>query len=190
MKNYCFYIIVFNALLLVSCINKKNTDKEFKVQTIKQFKIQAPKHIEFYNQYLSDSLHVKITLDTIKQQRIYTTINVSCASCLQKFAKWDRFHTELGELNNNVAIIPVCYSEDRFESLKYLFENNKLARIKIPLALDVDNSFVKQNLSLWKQHGDFTVLTDSKNNVLLVGDPIGNEKDKNDFIQAIRNKKI
>jgi hypothetical protein len=183
MKKYCFYVITLNVFLLVSCVNKENSPD-------KGFVIKVPKHIELYNQHLSDSLHQNITLDTSKQQKIYTTINVSCATCLQKFEKWDRFHSELGELNNNLVIIPMCYSEDKFESLKFLFENNKLPPIKIPLALDVDNSFVRQNLSLWKKHGDFTVLTDSKNNVLLVGDPIGNEKDKNKFIQAIRNKKI
>lgn len=183
MKKYCFYVITLNVLLLVSCVNKKKSPDN-------GFIIQVPKHIELYNQYLSDSLHQNITLDTSKQQKIYTTINVSCATCLKKFEKWDRFHSELGDLNNNLVIIPVCYSEDRFETLKFLFESRKLPPIKIPLALDVDNSFVKQNLSLWKKHGDFTVLTDSKNNVLLIGDPIGNEKDKKEFIQAIRNKKI
>lgn len=179
MKNYCFYIIAVNALFLMSCIDKKNTDIDFK--------IQAPKNIDFYNQYLSDSLHANITLDTVKQLKLYTTINVSCATCLQKFEKWDRFYAGLGELNKKVAIIPVCYSADKFESLKYLFESKKLPAIKIPLVLDVDNSFVRQNLSLWKKHGDFTVLTDSENNVILIGEPIENEKDKNDFIQAIRN---
>lgn len=187
MKNYYFYIIAVNALLLTSCTNKENTDKELKVQVSEHFRIQPPKQIELYNQYLSDSLHQNVTLDTNKRHKIYTTIDVSCATCLEKIKKWDRFYSELGELNNKIAIIPVCVSKDRFESLKFLFETNKLPQIKIPLALDVDNTFVKQNLSLWKKYGDFTVLTDSKNNVILIGDPIGNEKDKDDFIAAMRN---
>lgn len=182
MKNCCLYIMVFNALLFVSCANKNNPYEDLK--------ITSPKQIELYNPYLSDSLHSKITLDTLKQIKLYTTINVSCVTCILKLEKWDRFHSDLGLHNNNVAIIPICYSGDGFESFKYFFENDKMLPIKIPLVLDVDNSFVKQNKSLLDKYGDFTALTDSKNNVILIGNPIENEKDKNDFIQAIRTKKI
>jgi hypothetical protein len=59
--------------------------------------------------------------------------------------------------------------------------------VQIPLVLDIDNTFRKENALLIDQHGETTVLTDAHNRILLTGNPIESKEDKEKFFQKIHD---
>jgi hypothetical protein len=170
---YC--CLLLNALLLWSCSHQKKGDGE-------GVKIVMPTNIEVYNPFIAD-IHDQYARDEHKQFKIYTLINVSCATCLLKLEKWDRFQSQNPGFSK-VAIIPVCYSEDHFEQLKFVFENQKISPIRLPLVLD--DSFAIRNKALVNPE-NFTALADAEDHVLLTGRLLGKDNDRKKFLQVIRD---
>jgi hypothetical protein len=172
---YCFLLL--NIVWLTSCTSHKKENSPV-------VKVVMPAHTEIYNPYITNTNN-RSAGDGHSQFKIYTYINVSCSSCLEKLAKWDLFQSQNPDFSK-VAIIPVCHSRDNFELLKFLFESHKLPNIHLPLFLDIKDSFVNQNLTLART-GDFTALTDGEDRVLLTGDPLENKDVKDQFLQAIHS---
>lgn len=164
-------MLLLLVALLVACnaatVNKKQT-------------ILMPGHVEVYNPLAGENL--KNPASGNSKLKIYTLIDVSCSTCILKLEKWTQFQSEAG----NVAVIPVCHSGDNFEMLKYLFENNRVGKVRLPLVLDLDNQFKKQNPELISKYGELTALTDNSNHVLLTGNPIDDKSDKEKFMKLIR----
>ncbi len=174
-------ILFFCIASLSGCTNPKPKD------TGNELRIIVPGHLEAYNPFLTDTIKSQLVLDDhTKRFKIYSLINVSCSSCLLKLEKWNDLYTKL--INpKNVSIVLMCYSKDNFELLKFLFENHKIPKIELPLMLDYEDNFRKQNQSLTNKLGDFTVLTDDNNRVLLTGNPIENKNEMNEFVRAMQN---
>lgn len=171
----CFLLLTI--WLLPSCAhNKKANDAAVR--------IVMPAQTEVYNPYITDTSKSSLKTNN-SQYKIYTFINVSCSSCLEKLVRWDKIQSQDPEFGK-VALIPVCYSRDNFELLKYLFESHKFPNIHFPLVLDLRDSFATKNSSLTRT-GDFTALTDAHDRVLLTGNPVENNKDKDQFLSVIRN---
>ncbi len=170
---YCIFVLYI--LLFFSCLDHNTKDRI-------ALKVIIPQHVEIYNPFIADTIIQN--LNNYKQRKIYTLINVSCATCLFKLQKWDSLQLE----HPNIAIIPVCHSRDNFEQLKFLFENNKIARIHIPLLLDLEDSFAIKNNSLMKSN-NLTVLTDGGDRVLLNGDPLESEIDRKKFFGLLKLSK-
>jgi hypothetical protein len=171
---YCFLLI--NIMWLPSC-------KEHKKNYAEGVKIVMPTHTQIYRPFETDTSRRFLT--DYSQFKIYTLINTSCATCLGKLKGWDKFKAENPDLSK-VPIIPVCYSRDSFELLKYLFESNKIPSMHLPLVLDLKDSFIRLNRTLIRT-GDFTALTDSEDRILVPGNPLENNNVKTRFLQAVRN---
>lgn len=169
-------LLLFSLVIAASCKDQK---AEAKAATTK---ISMPANVEVYNPYAGKDLANPLQRNT--PLKLYTLIDVSCSTCLLRLEKWDAFEAELNAVKP-VSVIPVCYSKDGFEMIKYLFESEKIPKIKLPLVLDLDNSFRQQNASLVNQLGEMTALTDRDNNVLLTGNPIEIKDDKDKFLKAI-----
>lgn len=178
MKTYSAFLVVY-ALLCASC-----SQHEPKAATTGE-KISMPDHVEVYNPYMGKEL--KDPLKSNASLKIYTLIDVSCSPCFLKLEKWDKLQVQMKAIKP-VAIIPVCYSKDNFETIRYLFESNKLPQNQLPLVFDLDNKFRLQNPKLVNQLGQLTALTDENNNVLLTGDPLENQDDKDKFMKMIAAK--
>lgn len=101
--------------------------------------------------------------------RLYTSINVSCASCIEKVKIWDSIYRNLGP-SPQLALIPIAQTEDNFEVFKYLFENGTIKDVTIPFFMDENNEFRKGNRLLIGNQFDFLLLTDSTNKVLAFED--------------------
>ncbi len=146
-----------------------------------------PKNIEIYEPLkVNESSGANAPANKLK---IYTVIDVSCATCLLKFEKWEAFKNEMS-ISNNVKIIPVCISTDKFEMLKFLFENKKLPNISFALMLDIDRRFLEDNKKLIDGNNDLTVLVNTDNEVLLSGNPNENEMLKSDYIKIISKNEL
>lgn len=167
------FLIIF---LVLSCTGSHET-------SVEKF-IYLPESIEYYHQTL-DSNSISPSSDKLK---IYTLIDVSCSTCLTKFEKLDSFRKDIKTFDKIVEIIPICHSGDySFEMFKYLNENDRIHKTDLLMILDLNNSFLRQNKDLISPTGTFTALTNQSNKVLLLGDPINNEKDKQLFVKELLN---
>lgn len=172
-------LLLFCVLLCASC--KEHKEKN----TAAREKISMPDHVEIYNPYMGKDIS-----DPLKSNaalKIYTLIDVSCSPCFLKLQKWDKLQDEIKAIGP-VAIIPVCYSKDNFEMIRFLFESEKIPQNHLPLVFDLDNKFRKQNATLVNPLGELTALTDENNNVLLTGNPLDDKDDKDKFFKMIAAK--
>ncbi len=109
---------------------------------------------------------------------------MSCATCLKQLDYWQKFVYNKA-VQNSISVFPICFSNDRFEGFKYLFESGELKHISIPLVLDYKNHFVEKNKVLLTK-GVTTFLVDSNNFILYKGDPILNKSDEKTIIKLIQ----
>lgn len=170
------YTVLASMVMLYACKNenKKHEDK----------KLIFPSNMHIYTPFANvDESWININKSTYK---IYTLIDASCSSCFSKFKQWNDFQLQIDSLKN-VKVVGVCYSKDNFELVKYLFETNEIEKVNFPIFLDINEDFKKLNGSLIKNPLKFSVLTDSNNKILLIGDPINNKNDKELFLRNIRN---
>lgn len=172
---YCFLLL--STSLLFSCKNRKQSYAD-------GVKIILPTQTKIYNPFGTDTSRAFLT-DNHSKFKIITLINASCATCLGKLKGWDKFQSVNPGLSK-VPIIPIVFSRDSFELLKFLFESRRIPSMHLPLVLDIKDSFSLLNRSLVRS-GDFTALTDADNRIIVAGDPIENEKVRNRFLEAVRN---
>ncbi|PZR22449.1 MAG: hypothetical protein DI535_26140 [Citrobacter freundii] len=156
--------ITAGFLLLLSCNNDQQALKS------------RPKETTILNIAALDTVEVYNTPDGFdavayrkKPFRLYTSINVSCASCIAKVNTWDSIYRSMGE-TPQLALIPVAQTEDNFEVFKYLFENGTIKSVEIPFFMDGNNEFRNSNRQLIGNQFDFLLLTDSTNKVLAFED--------------------
>lgn len=168
-------LIVLCSFILCSCIKTEN-------QNIGQ-KIVIPESLTTYS--VVDSQIINISNPKNNHSVIYTLIDVSCATCLQKLEAWNKFYSEIE--NSTVSFIPICHSKDDFELLKYLAENNQIGQLKFPLYLDIEDQFIALNKLLINDIGEFTVLTDSEHKILLSGSPIDDQNLKKGYLNLINS---
>lgn len=156
-------------------------------QQAKAVVVKMPGRIEEYNPYIRNADSPRLMQNERKPALlIYTLIDVSCSTCILKLDKWSDFISEIkSDRRNLLSIKPVCFSEDHFETLKFLFENNRIEKFAYPLLLDLENKFMSENPTLVSRRGEMTVLTDTANKVLLAGNPLENKEDRDLFIKKI-----
>lgn len=147
--------------------------------------INIPEQLEVYPPIGTQKRNNPLIADNLK---IYTLINVSCSTCLLQIQKWDNFQKVLNE--TGVSVIPICYSKDNFELLKYLYESRKLGDLQLSLYLDTNNQLIKQNKSLVSAAGKLTVLVNAKDEILLRGSPVENSTMKKKYITTIKKHSL
>lgn len=170
--------VMLVSIHLTSC-NAPASDEQAK-QAIK-----LPEKLEEYYPYTDPADINRLKSRETSGLRIYTLVDVSCSTCILKLGKWNTFYQEIKNAGQQFPDLkPICFSEDHFETLKFLFESNQISKIDFPLLLDVENKFIAENHGLVKM-GEMTVLTNSRNEVLLAGNPIENHEDREKFLRKI-----
>lgn len=166
------------CLLFAAFLSCGHDNKNAGITSVSE-RIRVPEGLQVYN----SSLDKKEFQPETKSFRfkIFTTINVSCATCILKLEEWKKFEAEINNCTP-VLLVPVCTSKDKFEMLKYLIESNKIQNIGFPLLLDSTGSFKKWNKQF---EGDNSVLTDENNVVMLTGKPTETEKDYRLFLNKV-----
>jgi hypothetical protein len=164
--------IVLMVTSFMSCNNDKEVINELGV-------VLVPEKLIAYN--YSDSTSTSIGFG--KKYRLYTSINVSCSTCIFELEDWRLFAT--GKMEYTFDFYPICYAKDNFEMLKYLFENEDIKPLNFPLFLDADNEFITNNELLVSMNDNITILTDSDNNILLSGNPIHDPELMKEYVNLL-----
>jgi len=102
-----------NLFLLLCLVSFSCTGKTKEVAKANPTdKILLPDRVEIYNPLLGDSLVNPLLKNT--GYKIYTLIDASCSACMAKIEEWSAFEAGLKNYNN-VSLIPICYTKDKFE---------------------------------------------------------------------------
>lgn len=134
-----------------------------------------------YSNYIADS--VEISQCDLK---IYSHINASCPTCIQDIIIWNGIIADFNK--NNVPVILICDSKDKFELIKYLHETGKVKSFSYPLFFDIKKEYLKKNMFMKESQHFETVLTDKENNILLLGNPIRSKEIKSLYLTEIRKR--
>jgi hypothetical protein len=156
------------ALMINSCAQDKNYKK-----TVRILEKLYGKTIMFFN---NDSYYIN-TKDTVILQTNdfeYTLVMYAdpseCESCTWKLDEWRLKRKEILYYNKNIDFKFILQSND-YEALEhYLFH----AMPNIPVIYDPDGTFIKEN-NLPSEYKYHTFLLNDKNEIILVGSPIGND---------------
>lgn len=172
MEKCVLYVFFF---CILSCTENSNkTEKDH---------INIPDNLIVYHS--TDSLN-RIELNSASST-IYTSVNVSCSTCMLEFDKWRAYGKSFKD--KTISIFPICHSKDNFEMLKYLFESGVIKPLDFPLYLDKNNEFTELNKHLSDENHGLTVLVDSDNKILIKGSPIDDQALMKKYTKLINNQK-
>jgi hypothetical protein len=114
--------------------------------------------------------------------KIYSHINASCGACIGQIKKWDSYAKQ-----TKAKVFLILSSEDNFFMFKYLCDSMvDMRSFQHPFFFDTQNKFVSLNPFMKNSVHFETVLTDRKNNILLMGNPILSKKIKDLYETTIR----
>lgn len=189
-KNIFKYLVVILCTTsIISC--KKNQNSEV-VDSLKSTidlnlgkRLIIPDSLELYN-FLSDSIDIKEIFNS--ELKIYTHIDASCGTCIESLMAWNNLIPELNR--NNIDVILICTSDNKFELLKYYFESKEIDNFSYPLFLDHKNNFLKNNKFMLKSKNFETVLTDKDDSILLLGNPNYSNKIKELYFKEIKKNQL
>lgn len=178
-------ISVLVMFFLFSCKDDKNIESlKIIIKQTLGTKLVIPKKMDIYKpftNYKLDSLGLQKS-----EYKIYSFLNASCGSCVRKIKYWTTFSNELSLYN--IPIILIIRSDDNFELLKYLINSKELKKFPYPFIFDKKDELMKLN-HFMKESDDFkTILTDKNNKILLMGNPIANEKIKELYLKEIKKR--
>ncbi|MEX6690956.1 hypothetical protein QTN47_25835 [Danxiaibacter flavus] len=178
---------IFHSLLFVLLMLSTNCNSD-RTNNIAQT-LFVPSDVQVFNAKTTTTGSEYLKSVNVLPFRIYTLVNAYCSCCVDDIRKCNQLSLELKDYKS-VAVVPVCYSHDNFELLKFLFESDTLKNIFIPLILDNTDAFRKKNAPLIDSKEKFTVLTNGDNKILAIGNPYDNEADKNKFLNLIKEATI
>ncbi|WP_420400759.1 hypothetical protein [Flagellimonas sp.] len=186
-----FGIYAIIVMGLFSCKDGKNTLEKDQLDSLQNSvenalgsNLQIPDSLKVYApflEYVSDS--VKMSKSHCK---IYTYVNASCPTCIEKIKMWDDFVDKA--IQNNVPVFMIFHSDDNFELLKHLSESGLIEDFKFPFFLDTEGIYTKNNPFMKDNVHMETVLTDQSNKILLIGNPLYSSDIANSYYSEIQKR--
>jgi len=170
--------ILFVILIFATCNNstKETTDKvsQWMGDTLSLPKITKV----LYNDSL---LNCNFPLNEKANLKITTLLWGDCHACMEDLKKWDEFF-QYSSSKKKIEMFFYLYTSN----LHFFRENLYIQNIyKYPLIIDQDFNYIDKNNIPLKDKTYQTFLLDSNNKVILVGNPINNEKLKELYMQEI-----
>lgn len=132
----------------------------------------------FKEEYLNKEDHTNAPL------KIYSFIDVSCASCLGRINQWKRIEKEL--LEYKIPIILICQSKDNYELFKFLNEKETATKFSFPFYFDRKDQFFILNDYLNPSKNNHTVLVGKNNEIILTGDITLSNEIKQVYLKTIK----
>lgn len=161
-------IFLFIAILFWSCANKSQIKQD--IDNVLSAPIRLP--TEYTAMYQTNDDIVQNDFGSELKILIYTD-SASCASCkISKMTLWKPFMDFSNNYNNKLKLIFIFTSNNSQRIWKEL----DVFQFEYPYIIDTLGEFELLNPHLPKNKALHTFLLDKNNNVILVGDPIYNEK--------------
>lgn len=188
-----FYLLTICVLICpianISCQNSHKENNSNHSQNTSERSLQTKKLI-----IVDDIQVLRVTEEHVLDSsemfnspyRVFSYVNVSCATCLDEIKQWNSLAKSLTLYN--VPVILYLQSKDRYELLKYLIEKQRLASYSYPFVLDINNNYFKQNSMLNEEKRLYTVLVNIDNEILWIGDPLHSKNDRQKLLQIIENQ--
>jgi hypothetical protein len=178
--SFILVIVIFNLLFFSSCVSQPNQENERLKHELLNWigkEIQLPKDVVIkVNQ--KDTLCDEMFL---KKFKIITYVDsVGCAGCKFKLYEWRQIIKNTLAKNNNVSFLFYVHSND-YRNLNYIIRNNHFA---YPIIYDYDDKLNKLN-HLSDKYQFHTFLLNENNQIVLIGNPIGNSRLLNLYLQQI-----
>jgi hypothetical protein len=171
MKNQFLVIFISAFLLLISCknetVNKNLTSKMIFLPSVKLMR--------------GDTNKVNPLLKKIK---IFTVIDGSCPTCVDKLIDWEKYIKKIDTAH--VGFVILILSEDNFFTFDEL--NKNYIKFSYPYFYDIKKALSSKN-NLLDYNSVNTFLLNSKNEVILTGNPIEKKEIFNQYEIEI-NKRI
>ena len=117
---------------------------------------------------------------------MFSKINASCGDCVQNIKEWKKLSLEFRKYN--IPIILICQSTDDFGLLKYTYNASSDFSLNTHFFLDSNNEFLKLNTFMNKSDHFETVLTNKKNEIILMGNPTKSNEIKNLYINEFKKE--
>lgn len=178
-QTICSFVFVIFCILS-SCVPKANQEnKKLKSELLKWIgkEIQLPRDVKIMaNQ--KDTLCDEIFSKKFKV--INYVDSVGCTGCKFKLYEWGQIIKNTLAKNNNVSFLFYVQSNN-YRNLNYIIKNNHFA---YPIIFDYDDKLNKLN-HLPDNYQFHTFLLNENNQIILIGNPIGNSKLLDLYLQQI-----
>jgi hypothetical protein len=179
MKKTTLFLLV-TLLMFISCGTRRNGDKDKLKQALSMW---IGKEI-----YLPKDLEIKVReKDTIckdifsKKFKVLTYVDsIGCTACKFKLFEWGEIIKKVLRNNRNVSFLFYVHSND-YDKLEKLMQINKFI---YPIIYDKSDKLNRLN-HLPDNLRFHTFLLDQNNKIVLVGNPVGNSKLLDLYLQQI-----
>lgn len=173
--------ILINVLLCCNSNNRNEKDIKSIVDNYLGQKLILPDSLRLYKPFS------KVVTDRAEMAgakfKIYTHIDVSCSVCVNSIKSWDSIAPQFFQFKTPFFLI--CGSNDDFEFMKYLFESKEIKSFPYPLFLDLNDQYIANNQFMNESSHFETVLTDDKDKILLLGNPIHSVKTREMYLNEL-----
>lgn len=177
MKNSFILVI---SLLIFSCNNEDNTEKE---QIAKTLESLYEKKIVFNESLKAKSLGkdtIAYNLNNKEAKIVIYTDSTGCTPCRMKLDKWQLFISEINEISSSINFVFIYFPKN-IVALDREFMFSEFSEI---VYYDIKGKFAKEN-NLPKDYQFHTFLLGNDNEIILVGNPIHNPKIKELYLREI-----
>ena len=173
-----YRILSVFILLFFSCLGgdqEKQTQIKRLTHIVKESigkKLIVPEGLRIYNPHLLD---VDSTLISQSKVKIYSSLDITCSTCIDIMKQWDAESQKFNEFN--VPLIFIARSDDDFFLFKYSYEDTRtIPKFNFPLFLDYKDDFFRQNEFMAHNKSFETVLTNQDNEIILIGNPLSSDE--------------
>jgi hypothetical protein len=177
LKASILFLSIFYCLIICSCSNSNQTEKQSISQIIKKWQgkeLFLPQNKQISNNNISRNA---------PKLKIVSYIDGKCGVCVSDLKKWKTVIEDFKSYKNIDYVFYINTLDfDAFS--KFI---NKDGSYPIPLVNDSDNVFFERN-ALEKIKLFQTFLLGEKNEVILIGNPLFSEKLKALYLQEIKKK--
>lgn len=174
-RNFSILALVafFLWITIQSCNHKEGQMKEYIIR-LQETPVCVP-----LDKLVSLNENSEVTKDVAdgcdKLKLVVYSDSIICSSCrIKEMYRWDDFLSRLGQCNSRIEVLFIfAPSHDKIGQFKMAI---KTLPKNYPIYMDTTNIFLTSNPQIPSNPIFHTFLLDEWNNVLLVGNPLENEK--------------
>jgi len=180
--NYSAILTCFSLLTLNSCKKEDKRNFENSISYWHQKEINVPDSIIIYHN--NKKINVKTVKFFNRKSKLVSFIDNDCSNCtFSQLLFWKEFYNQYKNKDNFELILIYNGLNDYFCNVIY-----QESDVQLPIILDESGYFIKNN-SIFERQLYRTVLLDSENKILLIGDFRGNRKLENLYLEEIDKTK-